>query len=545
MPDPSDFARQLALLRQSFVAELPARMAAMAAEVEALRAGRAEAVAELHHLAHNMAGTAGSFGYPELGAQSRALETHLKPWAAAGRRPDPERLDEALWLFDLLRAMAAAVSVPDGGAAEDLAEACGATAGRRVHLVSQDDRDAALADQLRHFGFAVTCCPDEMTARREAHAQGPDAWLIDVDLAGSPGAGIALGQSLGAAGTAPLLFLSSRDDLDDRLAAARAGGVAYFVQPLDAMQLVDRLDGLLGCRADEPYRILVVDDDRLLAERSAMVLGAASMQAEWAQNAPAALRKLEELRPDLVLMDLHMPGCSGMELARVIRQYDAHVGLPIVYLSSEADLDSQFAAMAAGGDDFLTKPISDRHLVLAVRARAARARQIRLLTDTDSLTGLLKHGRIKERLSAELARSARTGRPLAFAMLDIDHFKRINDGHGHAIGDRVIKSLAMLLKQRLRQSDHIGRWGGEEFAVVLTECDPEQARDMLDGLRGRFADLRFSGPGGEFSVTLSAGVASSQGHGDPSGLVNAADAALYRAKTGGRDRVVVDGDAPA
>jgi diguanylate cyclase (GGDEF)-like protein len=157
----------------------------------------------------------------------------------------------------------------------------------------------------------------------------------------------------------------------------------------------------------------------------------------------------------------------------------------------------------------------------------------------DSLTGLLKHTMIKEQLVQELSREQRTQSALSFAMIDIDKFKLVNDHYGHMMGDRVIKSLARLLKQRLRKSDSIGRYGGEEFAVVLPNCDPDSAAMLLNKIRADFSELRFLHEGKEFSVTFSTGIAGFPAHENADELNQAADEALYEAKHQGRNRIVV------
>lgn len=238
-------------------------------------------------------------------------------------------------------------------------------------------------------------------------------------------------------------------------------------------------------------------------------------------------------------MDVHMPGFSGPDLAGVIRQHDNWSNLPIAYLSGETDLDRQIEAMNRGADDFLIKPISDVQLVAAVRIRIARGRHLNDLVNRDSLTGLLKHASVKEAAAAEVSRARRSAKPISLVMLDIDHFKRVNDTYGHAVGDVVIASVAMLLRQRLRQSDIVGRYGGEEFVAVLPECDAAQAQRMMEDIRQRFASLRFSHDGEDFSCTLSAGLACSGDHPDSDGaaLLVAADEVLYVAKRSGRNQV--------
>jgi diguanylate cyclase (GGDEF)-like protein len=157
----------------------------------------------------------------------------------------------------------------------------------------------------------------------------------------------------------------------------------------------------------------------------------------------------------------------------------------------------------------------------------------------DSLTGLLNHTAIKDQLDGEVAWAIREKKPLSFAMVDIDHFKLVNDSYGHPVGDRVIKSLSRLLKQRLRTSDLVGRYGGEEFAVVLVNADGPTAMKVLDTIRDDFSQLRHLAEGKEFPVTFSCGIADVSQFPDATKLSDAADKALYKAKHAGRNRVML------
>jgi diguanylate cyclase (GGDEF)-like protein len=238
---------------------------------------------------------------------------------------------------------------------------------------------------------------------------------------------------------------------------------------------------------------------------------------------------------------MHMPGCTGLELAAVIRQQEAYVSVPIVYLSAETDVDKQLAAMRQGGDSFLTKPIRPEHLISAVLGRVERLRVLRSFMVRDSLTGLLNRTVLKEPLATEVARAARNGHATSFAMVDIDPFKLVNDTYGHSTGDHVIKSLSRLLQQRLRKTDVVGRYGGEEFAIILPNTTEAQAVKLLDELRVGFSQVRHQSEGREFYVTISAGVATSSNFPVANQLNNAADRALYRAKAQGRNCVIPAG----
>ena len=247
---------------------------------------------------------------------------------------------------------------------------------------------------------------------------------------------------------------------------------------------------------------------------------------------------MRSFNPEVVLLDVNMPNCTGPELAQIIRFNDDWLRVPIIYLSAETGIAQQMSALIKAGDDFVTKPISDNALVTTVFSRAQRARLLSDALSRDSLTGLLKHADIKDQVGIELERAQRSGKPASVAMLDIDFFKKVNDNHGHAAGDNVIRALANLLRQRLRRIDSLGRYGGEEFLVVLPDCPAGQARRVLDEIRQRFAELHFIADANEFAVTLSAGIASTENApANADALLEMADRALYSAKNGGRNRV--------
>ncbi len=251
------------------------------------------------------------------------------------------------------------------------------------------------------------------------------------------------------------------------------------------------------------------------------------------------IEQITAFRPELLLMDAYVFGYNGSDLAALVRQYDEWSGLPIVFLSAETDLNKQVDALNHGADDFLTKPISAIQLVSSVRARVARARTLSALLNKDSLTGLLKHASIKSATINEIARAYRQHYPVVVAMLDIDHFKNVNDTYGHAVGDVVIASVATLLRQRLRQTDIIGRYGGEEFLMVLPHCEADDGWKRLEDIREYFSRLSFRQGETEFACTLSAGMVCSfdAAEAERDSLLIIADEALYRAKRGGRNQV--------
>ncbi|MFL5803825.1 MAG: diguanylate cyclase, partial [Roseiflexaceae bacterium] len=516
----------------------------------------------LQRMLHNLVGSGATFGFPAISERARALDLLLR--AALDRAVPPaieQRTQIELCIGALKQAYhetqtsafasyrpPAADRYPLSNEHQATARsdrrpaAAGARAGNRlIYLVANNaERAQDLALQIGLFGYTADLFAD-MSGLADALQQAPPAAII-VDTALLEGDGDQVLAAIRRTSHAPpIFFISVHDDIVTRLQAVQAGGEAYFTDPVNIGGLIDKLDILTARQELEPYRILVVEDEAEQAQYYALTLERAGMTTVVITEPFQIMRALVEFMPDLILMDMYMPGCSGIELAAVIRQLEAYVGIPIVFLSMEDNLDMQLEAIRIGGDDFLTKPIQPDQLVLAVTSRVKRSLILRSLMVRDSLTGLLKHTILKERLEVEVARAQRQAAQLVFVMIDIDRFKLVNDTYGHATGDRVIKSLARLLQQRLRKSDVIGRYGGEEFAMILPDTDGAAALKVLDELRAGFARIRQQSGDDVFYVTFSCGIAEYPHYPDADSLIDAADRALYDAKHAGRNLVLLAG----
>jgi diguanylate cyclase (GGDEF)-like protein len=234
-----------------------------------------------------------------------------------------------------------------------------------------------------------------------------------------------------------------------------------------------------------------------------------------------------------------MPGCTGVEVTRVIRQHAQFLSTPVVYLSADTNVALQVDALRLGGDHFLTKPFNPVILNAVVKSKIERYRALRKTMFFDSLTGLLNHTSSKQRVATAIAAATVDNTALCVVMLDIDHFKKVNDSFGHPMGDQVIRSMAWLLKQRLRKTDVVGRYGGEEFLVILPSTNLEQAYQLLDAIRLDFSMIRHLAQDVSFACTFSAGIAQWSAGMTAEELVKQADEVLYQAKHGGRNQVAV------
>lgn len=286
----------------------------------------------------------------------------------------------------------------------------------------------------------------------------------------------------------------------------------------------------------EHYKVLVVEDSRVAVALIQRTLAQHGIDTHAISDPATMLDVLETYRPDLILMDMCMPRFSGVEATRVLRQMATYSALPIVYLSGESTVGMQVEALRLGGDQFLTKPFNPILLAAVVKTKIVRFREMQRSTCLDGLTGLLNHTAAKSRLNALVAQMAQRSM-LTVAMIDIDHFKAVNDTFGHPVGDQVIRGLAWLLKGRLRSIDLVGRYGGEEFLIALPDVTAEQALAVIDRIRTDFSTLPHTHSGGALYATFSAGVASLPMIRSATGLTEAADGALLHAKRLGRNRV--------
>ena len=576
-----------------------------------------ESLSALHRLAHSLAGSGATFGFPLVSQFARRCEMVFKEIvtratdfenarhattgdAATGdvaaweqsQSPAYEQRIEIEAALEGLRAAAFESGQPDAhltleqsaglesGAMPPLADGGapgGALDGGRASTSTSRDvppflQDATASDafvapganaliymfcenadavpswatSVETFGYRLQIFSDAHQLRLACARETPAALLVDsrsepiqVGERGEPLGGVLHGLKEQGDHQIPVVWVCNNGDLRARLQAVRLGAAAFFTHPIDVDALLVKLDDLTALHTPEPFRVLIVDDEPALARLYSLILRQANMETREVTDPMEVMAPLVDFRPDLILMDVYMPNCNGSEIAAVIRQQEAYVGIPIMFLSSESDTGKQLEAMRLGGDEFLQKPVQPRYLVSSVLTRATRARVLQNLMIRDSLTGLLNHTKTKEQLNIEIERMRRLGHDVSLAMIDIDYFKKVNDTYGHATGDRVLRSLSRLLSQRMRQTDIVGRYGGEEFAVIMIGANAENARKAIDKVRQSWAQLPHFSNGREFYSTFSAGVASAPPHHNATSLSESADAALYQAKHAGRDQVML------
>ena len=539
--DHDNLLQQLETLRINYVETLPGRLNDIAAKWQQLSDDwQTVSADEFKKMCHTLAGGATTFGFPKITEQARQIE-NLMFSIEAQSSPDEQKVSalnnmiKQLLVEPITALPPANVSLPR--------QAITRLSQRPIYIIDKDiDFSHKLKAQLAPLVDEVKVFNDLLALEIELVKQEPGIILMDMMIADSHLSFIKRIRELKANQLlkSSLFFMSDREDLEFRLDAFRAGGNAFFAKPIDIKLLSEKISLLLQKEASDPYRILLVDDDKLLVQHYAAIFQSVGCIVKAISKPMEIMEHLIELKPDIILLDVHMPDCNGIELAGTLRQQDAYAHLPIIFLSREIDIHKQFSAREVGGDDFLVKPIDEKYLVSSVLNRAQRTRQMHELIDKDSMTGLLNHDKLESELERQIHIANRSQHPLVFVLFDLDHFKQVNDCYGHLAGDKVIKAFANLMISRQRQSDFSGRYGGEEFAMILPETSCDRVDGLLNEIRESFASIVHHHNDKTFSVTVSIGAATYKESLSAKQLMENADKQLYKAKNGGRNKVSIE-----
>ena len=547
MDDPLfQLQQQLKVLRQSYAEELPAKIDAIKRELHRIQQHSDEAgLKELIRMAHSLAGSGATFGFASVSHIALRLEEMLYVYKQQLFIPPvlPDKLEELIAALELAAHDSPAIDVDTPIPLLKLHGEHGKTI--LVALISDEPAFAKQVQaHLEHCGMTVRLFSASVESFSQVFRENADAVLIGRTSGMTPIQAIEELErhGFGPEKRPPLFVISSLEAIEIRLSAVRAGAAAYFLEPLDLNALVKAIYDRLPGPEEPPYRVLIIDDDEAVAHYTALVLQRAGMETQVVTKPLQALEPLIKFEPELILLDLYMPDCSGLELAGIIRQQYAFTGTSIVFFSVETDIDCHIDALRSGGDMFFVKPMDPKRLVAAVEAQAKRSRVVRSLMMCDGLTGLLNRTMFDDYLKRELAQCQRNQRVFTYAILDIDHFKQVNDSYGHAAGDRALKALSLMLTHRLRGVDIIGRYGGEEFTLILPDTTPAQAALVMQEMLTAFSKLEHHWLDQTFSLTFSVGIAGYPDYTDSSAIQEAADKALYCAKAAGRNQIKLASD---
>ncbi len=516
MTDPLDDA--LVELRREYLAEFPERLDELRADISAFRALRPEAAASLKTRFHRLAGSGGSYGFPEISVVAREMEQWMGTKPAPGEAP---RLDKAVdRLAALFRQAQAALGRPPRTAG----------AARRAMLILPPSADVdRLVAALEAEGYEVRLGHRLDDPAEIPPGERPDLLVIGAAAGeGDPSAVASTWTARAARPRAVVLIETLR--AVDRLRAI-ASGVDAVVAVERMIDDLPRYARTLAQAGAPPSSILLVEHDAERAAAVARSLEAANVRVVRCALAQAVQELLDREVPGLMLLATTLPDGSGATVARIVREDPRFRMMPIVFVGPE-DVGERVSALQAGGDDYLTIPPDDGLLLQTVVVRAERGRRLRELLLRDPLTGLLNHSTIVGELEYAVDYGRRHGGPLSLLVFDFDRFHDVNEQFGHMVGDQVLRHIANVFRANVRASDLIGRFGGEEFAMVLRGVGADGAAVVAAKLRRVLGEQSATTAEGVIiPLHVSVGWACFPSHGSTAGeLIHAAVRAMQREK---------------
>jgi diguanylate cyclase (GGDEF)-like protein len=339
-----------------------------------------------------------------------------------------------------------------------------------------------------------------------------------------------------------LLSFSTSGELPVRLRAMRAGADAFVALPAQSEEVSARIAELLAADSADPYRIMIVEDDRSQAIFAESILRKAGMTTCMVTDPLAALDQLEQFQPELILMDLYMPACDGMELTSIIREREAFVSTPIVFLSGEQSEEKHFEALDSGGDDFLAKPIRPKHLISAVTNRMRRARQLGRRgaggNPRDAVSGLYQRAHVLDQVNAMLTREDVNATQGGLLYIEIDSAARTRERIGMLAFDALLGQLGAFLASHVGTSDLATRYGDSSFLLLCPQGDEATLVKLATDLRDRTARESFDQDGRSYTLGLSLGICSFAARlGEVGAMLNSAERAMADARRPGGSHV--------
>jgi len=448
--------------------------------------------------AHKLAGSLGMFGF-EGSQLAREIEQMFQGKTPLGQ-------NQALHLSELLvalrrelqRTTSAPVFEPESVV--------------HLPLLLVVDDDSSLAKQLvmeaAMLGMRIHVAITMAQARDAIFCERPHVVLLNLGSPGSVEDSLRLLAELNTCKPpVPVLVLTAQDRLINRVKVARLGGRGFLHKSMPSTQLLEAVTQVLESSREEA-KVMAVDDDPQVLYGLRTLLEPWGIRVRTLDDPGRFWDTLKEFAPELLILDVEMPYLSGIELCQVVRNDPHWSRLPVLFISAHTDADTVNRVFAAGADDYVSKPIVGPELVTRVFNRLERSRLLRSMAETDALTGVVNRRKSIQELNRFLRLADNHCQPLCLAILELNHFKQINDQYGHAFGDRVLCRLGELLRRTFHSEDIVGRWGGVQFVIGMYGMTRRVGVERLAEVLETLHQQEFTNPNGTgFQVSFSAGVA--------------------------------------
>ena len=472
-----------------------------------------EAFGLLHQMVHSLSGAAGTFGFSDIGKTASKLDLFCRTLIETGSHPSAEQRNQIEILITKLGSQMALATKPQA-IIQAVPKTSTPSAKQQSVFIVEDDQQYReyLASQIESFGYNVQAFADTKSMWEVLQSNSPVVIVMDIMLAEGSNAGIIfIAQLRKKIETPPrVIFVSARNDMGARLMAIRAGGDAYLSKPVNVAELAESLEQMTRCHDLTPSRVLVVDDDPDICEFVATALGKADILVHSVTDPIHMMEPLLKFKPDLILLDLYMPKCSGYELAKLIRQHHDFAAVPIVYLSAESDPQKQMHAMSLGGDDFLTKPVDPEHLTTTIKNRIRRSKSlaghVHFLSDKDPVTGLFNRRFFYYELLNVVSAAAVTDKNASVLFIELDNTAAIRDKASMIGVDYVIGSTANLIRAQLVEDDLLTRLSDNTFGILARNRTVEDARNLGEKICQDLSQQVFDIAGQLLVTTCSIGI---------------------------------------
>jgi diguanylate cyclase (GGDEF)-like protein len=523
-------------VRRAYQKKLPDEIAKLGRALEEAHKNPKDtsALEAVHAITHALHGTSGTLGFDEISELTGYLDAEIKKMIS-GHAASIEEWDT------IFRVFKRAQTVPERLSLVVSVEPH--TNNIATILVADPDKVSLMSiSKVAHKRCIDVRGAETLEEVMELAEMGRvDGAIVDVDFESKMPIAKVVERIRSAEGMAgiPVAMMSKNCSVEDRVAAAHAGASQFLSKPINADEFTEVVQDLVSSRANQNHRVLIVDDDESFREHIAAILKEEGFQVITLGDPRTVLDTAEATKPDVILLDVMMPNISGFDVCRMLRSTSTWKEIPILFLTAEADPKVRLECFRSGGDDYIKKPALKEELLARIGVRLERIRLYKERADRDALTALPTRRAFIEMFKIRIAEGLRYNRPASLCLLDIDHFKHVNDTYGHLTGDRVLATLGQLLGSRFRTVDIRGRWGGEEFTIVFFGEESTTSKMILTRLLDEFRTIEFKGEHDErFFCTFSCGIAELPKDGNTvEELFRVADERLYSAKEAGRNLI--------